>query len=152
RDEAMFDRVVMDIIHMSLEVSLIAHRVFPVTPLPKGKFAIGPAADRSALNTIAPIPNHTAMIARFSRSGDAINLPRMSPAARAHAGYDHEETPMRATTRQKPRARPGLRAIMNARANAARMLIAAGAGLALSAVAAIAADYPAPKEADFVAR
>jgi homoserine O-acetyltransferase/O-succinyltransferase len=55
-------------------------------------------------------------------------------------------------TKVNPRTRPGIRSIRDAGTTAARLLVAAGAGLALSAAAAIAADYPAPKEADFVAR
>ena len=44
------------------------------------------------------------------------------------------------------------RAIMDARTNVARLLVGAVAGAALCAATAIAADYPAPREADFVAR
>jgi homoserine O-acetyltransferase/O-succinyltransferase len=42
--------------------------------------------------------------------------------------------------------------VMDTGMSVARLMIGAVVGLALSAAAAVAADYPAPKEADFVAR
>jgi homoserine O-acetyltransferase/O-succinyltransferase len=59
---------------------------------------------------------------------------------------------MRATTKPRPRARLGIRAIIDTGTKVARLLIGAGVGLMLSAVAAVAADYPTPEEADFIAR
>ena len=34
-DQSVFDRIVMNIIHMFLQIVLIPNGVFPVTPLPK---------------------------------------------------------------------------------------------------------------------
>lgn len=58
---------------------------------------------------------------------------------------------MRATNKRRPRARPGLRAILDAATNIARLLVGAAAAVTLSAAVTLAADYPTPKEADFVA-
>jgi homoserine O-acetyltransferase/O-succinyltransferase len=46
----------------------------------------------------------------------------------------------------------GVTTVMDTGMSVARLLVGAVVGLALSAAAAVAADYPAPKEADFVAR
>src|SRR5580700_9272354 len=43
--DAVFHRIVMDVIDMSLEVLLVADRVFPVSSLPKRKFAVRVAPD-----------------------------------------------------------------------------------------------------------
>ena len=55
-------------------------------------------------------------------------------------------------TKLRLRAIPGIRAITDAGTSAARLLLGAGAALAFSTAVTLAADYPAPKEANFVAQ
>src|SRR5437016_955056 len=46
RNQIMFYRIIVNVIHVSGKIFLIADRVFPVAPLPNGKLPVRAASDR----------------------------------------------------------------------------------------------------------